>query len=57
MTMVERIRRVGPARLEIETTMTDPEAFAVPFTFKRAYVSMPPGSRFEEYICENNRDL
>ncbi len=57
MTMVERIRRVSPTRLEIETTMTDPEAFLVPYTIKRAYVPMPPGSRFEEYLCENNRDL
>jgi hypothetical protein len=57
LTAVERIRRVSPTRLEIETTLTDPEAFVVPFTFKRAYVPMPPGSRFEEYLCENNRDL
>jgi len=57
LTAVERIRRVSPTRLEIETTLTDPEAFLEPFTFKRAYVPMPPGSRFEEYICENNRDL
>jgi len=56
LTVVERIRRVSPTRLEIETTLTDPEAFLAPFTFKRAYVPMPPGSRFEEYICENNRD-
>jgi hypothetical protein len=24
--------------MEIETTLTDPEAFVVPFTMKRAYV-------------------
>jgi hypothetical protein len=57
LTAVERIRRVSPTRLEIETTLTDPEAFVKPFTMKRAYVPMPPGSRFEEYICENNKDL
>jgi hypothetical protein len=57
LTAVERIRRVSPTRLEIETTLTDPEAFVTPFTIKRAYVPMPPGSRFEEYLCENNRDL
>ena len=57
LTAVERIRRVSPTRLEIETTLTDPEAFVTPFTLKRAYVPMPPGSRFEEYLCENNRDL
>jgi hypothetical protein len=57
LTAVERIRRVSPTRLEIETTLTDPEAFEEPFTMRRAYVPMPPGSRFEEYLCENNRDL
>ena len=57
LTAVERIRRVSPTRLEIEMTLTDPEAFAAPFTLKRAYTPMPPGSRFEEYLCENNRDL
>jgi hypothetical protein len=57
LTAVERIRRVSPTRMEIETTLTDPEAFVVPFTMKRAYVPMPRGSRFEEYICENNKDL
>jgi hypothetical protein len=57
MTAVERIRRVSPTRIEIETTLTDPEAFVTPFTMKRAYVPMSRGSRFEEYICENNKDL
>ncbi len=57
LTAVERIRRTGPAKLEIEMTLTDPEAFVVPYTIRRAYVPMPPGSRFEEYLCENNRDL
>ena len=57
LTVVERIRRVSPARLEIEMTLTDPEAFLAPYTIRRAYTPMPPGSRFEEYLCENNRDL
>jgi hypothetical protein len=57
LTAVERIRRVSPTRLEIETTLTDPEAFVTPFVIRRAYTPMAPGSRFEEYICENNRDL
>lgn len=57
LTAVERIRRTGPGKLEIEMTLTDPEAFVVPYTIRRAYVPMPPGSRFEEYLCENNRDL
>ena len=57
LTAVEKYRRVGPGRLEVETTLTDPEAFLAPFTMKRVFVPMPPGSRFEEYLCENNRDL
>jgi hypothetical protein len=57
LTVVERIRRVSPTRMEIETTLTDPEAFLAPYTIRRAYTPMPPGSRFEEYLCENNRDL
>jgi len=57
LTVVERIRRTSPTRLEIETVLTDPEAFEEPYTIRRAYTPMPPGSRFEEYLCENNRDL
>jgi hypothetical protein len=57
LTVVERIRRVSATRMEIETVLTDPEAFVVPYTIKRAYTPMPLGSRFEEYLCENNRDL
>jgi len=57
LTAVEKYRLVNPTRLEVETTLTDPEAFVTPFTMKRVFVPMPPGSRFEEYICENNKDL
>jgi hypothetical protein len=57
LTVVERIRRVSATRMEIETILTDPEAFLAPYTIRRAYTPMPPGSRFEEYLCENNRDL
>jgi len=57
LTAVERIRRVSPTRLEIEMTLTDPDACVVPYTIRRAYTPMPPSSRFEEYLCENNRDL
>ncbi len=56
LTAVERIRRVSPTRLEIEMTLTDPEAFEEPFTIRRAYVPMPTGSRFEEYVCEFNAE-
>jgi hypothetical protein len=56
LTAVERIRRVGP-KLEIEMTLTDPEAFEEPFMIRRVYVPMPPGSRFEEYVCEYNPEV
>jgi hypothetical protein len=56
LTVVERFKRVSPTRLEIETTMTDPEALLEPYVIRRAYTPMPVGSRFEEYLCENNRD-
>jgi hypothetical protein len=56
LTAVERIRRTGPARLEIEMTLTDPEAFEEPFNIRRVYVPMPAGSRFEEYVCEYNAE-
>jgi hypothetical protein len=57
LTVVERIRRVSEDRLEIEMTLTDPEAFEEPFVIRRAYVPMPKGSRFEEYVCEYNQDI
>lgn len=57
LTVLERIKLVNPQRMEIEMTLTDPEAFKKPFIINRAYVPMPPGSRFEEYVCENNQDV
>lgn len=57
LTVLERIKLANPKRIEIETTLTDPEAFKAPFTINRAYVPMPKGSRFEEYVCENNQDV
>jgi len=36
--------------------LTDPQAFAQPYAVTRTYTLMPAGSRFEEYICENNKD-
>jgi hypothetical protein len=57
LTVVERIKRVSPTRLEIESTLTDPEALTEPYVMRRAYKPMPPGSRFEEYVCENNHEM
>jgi hypothetical protein len=50
----ERIRRVDDW-LEIETTLTDPEVLAEPFTTVTSYRHLEDSIR--EYIClENNRD-
>ena len=57
LTAVERIRRVSPTKLEVQTPLTDPKAFEEPYKMTRNFVAMPSGSRFEEYICENNKDF
>jgi hypothetical protein len=57
LTAVEKIRRVSATKLEVQTTLTDPKAFEEPYKMTRTFVEMPHGSRFEEYICENNKDL
>jgi hypothetical protein len=54
--VTERFRRTGPGKMEDRMTLTDPEAFQEPFQFTRTYTQMPAGSRFEEYICENNKE-
>jgi hypothetical protein len=56
ITAVEQFRLIDPDRLEHTMTLTDPKAFAEPYVVTRAFNRMPPGSRFEEYICENKRD-
>jgi hypothetical protein len=53
--IVERIRKVSPEWMEIETTMTDPEVLAEPYTVTISYRHLDDNIR--EYIClENNRD-
>jgi hypothetical protein len=53
--IVERIRRVDPDWMEIETTMTDPEVLAEPYKVTISYRHLDDDLR--EYIClENNRD-
>jgi hypothetical protein len=52
--VVERIRRVDDW-LEIETTLTDPEVLAEPYTSTTSYRHLD--DQLREYIClENNRD-
>jgi hypothetical protein len=56
LTVVERFRRTSPKSIEDRMVLTDPQAFAQPYAVTRTYTLMPAGSRFEEYICENNKD-
>jgi hypothetical protein len=53
--VVERIHRADADWLEIETTLTDPEVLAEPYTSTTSYRHLDDDIR--EYIClENNRD-
>lgn len=53
--IVERIKRVAPNWMEIQTTLTDPVVLAEPFTTTTSYRHLKDELR--EYIClENNRD-
>jgi hypothetical protein len=53
--IVERIRKVSPEFMEIQTTLLDPVVLAEPYTSTRSYRHLNDDIR--EYIClENNRD-
>jgi hypothetical protein len=55
MRIVERIRKVSPDWMEIQTTITDPVVLAEPYTTTASYRHLTDDIR--EYIClENNRD-
>ena len=53
MHVVEKIRQVKDGRMEITTTIEDPEALAQPWTFTRAYIRHKDWD-IKEYICEQN---
>jgi hypothetical protein len=53
--IIERIRKVSPEWMEIETTLIDPVVLAEPYTSTISYRHLDDELR--EYIClENNRD-
>jgi len=57
MRIVERFRLMDPDTMSIETTITDPEALAAPYTFSRK-LSRHRNWTITEYICEeNNRNF
>jgi hypothetical protein len=56
MRVTERFHQVGPDRLEITTTITDPEVLTEPWTVTRPYIRQRDW-RIKEYVCQqNNRD-
>jgi hypothetical protein len=53
--IVERLRRVSPEWMEIQTTLIDPVVLAEPYTSTSSYRHL--NDEIREYIClENNRD-
>jgi hypothetical protein len=53
LTITERIHRVNHETLEDEITLTDPKAYAQPFTVTRRY-GLHPSWTIGEYVCEEN---
>jgi hypothetical protein len=50
MHVIERIKRVGPDKIEDEITMIDPGVFTKPWVAKRSFTRQPP-AEILEYIC------
>lgn len=50
--VVERVRKVSPKELEVTLTVTDPEAFAKPWTTVKRYAAVE--GEVQEYVCEEN---
>jgi hypothetical protein len=57
MRIVERIRLAQPDVLEIQTTITDPEALTKPYTTTRAYGRHRDWTLAEYQCQENNRNF
>ena len=53
LTITERLRRATPETLEDRITLTDPKAYAEPFTSTRVY-KLHPDWTIGEYVCEEN---
>lgn len=54
--IVERFHLVGPDRMEVTTTVTDPKVLVQPLVLKTSYVRRRDW-QIREYVCqENNRD-
>jgi hypothetical protein len=53
MRIEERIRKVSPTRLVIDTTITDPGVLAAPYSYSQAF-DKKPDWQIREYVCEEN---
>ena len=51
--IVERFHQVGPDRLDIATTITDPKILTKPWTVNRPYLRHRDW-QIQEYVCEQN---
>lgn len=55
MKIVERIRYIAPNIIQDAITITDPETMTGPWTIVHHYRKMPADYRWQEYVCEANR--
>ncbi len=51
--VIERIRRVGHDGLQVDITVDDPKAFAMPWMVSRTY-DLRPDWEISEHVCEEN---
>jgi hypothetical protein len=52
--VVTRLRRLTDDDLEVRTLLDDPKAFLHPWERRVLYHRAAPGSRIEEYVCDNS---
>jgi len=50
---VERIKLLGPDKMQAEITLIDPKAYTKPWTTVRTY-TRKPGEQILQYVCEEN---
>jgi hypothetical protein len=51
--VVTRLRRTGPDDLDVRVLLDDPKTFTHPWERSVKYHRAAPGTRLEEYVCEN----
>lgn len=53
LTVREVLHLVSPVKMEVKLTLTDPKAYAMPWTVTRTYVKNA-GDQILQYVCEEN---